>query len=80
MAGVDVGESYGNPQGRNVVARPYAGRLYVLLHNEENLAMTRDQDWVVTGRVCPEPQRSGNGASGQPGRGATRNRQVTGNS
>ena len=40
---------FGNPQGRNVVARPYAGRLYVLLHNEENLAMTRDQDWVVTG-------------------------------
>lgn len=40
---------FGNPQGRNVIARPYAGRLYVLLHNENNLAMTRDQEWVVTG-------------------------------
>jgi SecD/SecF fusion protein len=40
---------FGNPQSRNVVARPYAGRLYVLMHNEPNLAMTRDQDWVVTG-------------------------------
>ena len=39
---------FGNPQGRNVVARPYAGRLYVLMHNENGLAMTRDQDWVVT--------------------------------
>lgn len=40
---------FGNPQGRNVIARPYAGRLYILLHNEKDLAMTRDQDWVVTG-------------------------------
>ncbi|MFK7789552.1 MAG: protein translocase subunit SecD, partial [Phycisphaeraceae bacterium] len=40
---------FGNPNGRNVVARPYAGRLYILLHNEDGLAMTRDQEWVVTG-------------------------------
>ncbi|MGB0766479.1 MAG: protein translocase subunit SecD, partial [Phycisphaeraceae bacterium] len=39
---------FGNPEGLNVVARPYAGRLYVLLHNENGLAMTRDQDWVVS--------------------------------
>ena len=32
---------------REVVARPYAGRLYVLLHNDEGFAMTRDQDWAV---------------------------------
>jgi SecD/SecF fusion protein len=40
---------FGDPQGRNVVARPYAGRLYILLHNEPGMSMTRDQDWVVTG-------------------------------
>lgn len=40
---------FGNAQGLNVVARPYAGRLYVLLHNATDLAMTRDQEWVVTG-------------------------------
>jgi SecD/SecF fusion protein len=40
---------FSNPQSRNVVARPYAGRLYVLLHNEGDLAMTRDDEWVVTG-------------------------------
>ncbi|MBX2852507.1 MAG: protein translocase subunit SecD [Phycisphaeraceae bacterium] len=40
---------FGDPQGRNVVARPYAGRLYILLHNETGMSMTRDQDWVVTG-------------------------------
>ncbi len=31
-----------------VIARPYAGRLYLLLHNEEGLAMTRDDDWAVS--------------------------------
>lgn len=40
---------FGNAQGLNVVARPYAGRLYVLMHNAADLAMTRDQEWVVTG-------------------------------
>ena len=33
---------------RGVVARPYAGRLYVLLYNEKDLAMTRDQEWAVS--------------------------------
>ncbi|MEM6258597.1 MAG: protein translocase subunit SecD [Planctomycetota bacterium] len=51
---------FGNPQGRNVVARPYAGRLYILLHNEVNLSMTRDQDWSVTG------VNSGPGELGRP--------------
>ena len=32
---------------RNMVARPYAGRLYVLLHNTDDLAMTRGQEWGV---------------------------------
>lgn len=32
---------------RNVVARAYAGRLYVLLHNTEGLAMTRADNWEV---------------------------------
>ncbi|MFN3166860.1 MAG: protein translocase subunit SecD [Phycisphaeraceae bacterium] len=32
-----------------VIARPYAGRLYVLLHNDEGMAMTRDDDWSVSG-------------------------------
>ena len=31
-----------------VVARPYAGRLYVLLHNDEGNAMTRADDWAVS--------------------------------
>jgi len=39
---------FGDPEGMGVVARPYAGRLYILLHNEKGLAMTRDQDWVVS--------------------------------
>ncbi|MFI4861617.1 MAG: protein translocase subunit SecD [Phycisphaerales bacterium JB063] len=33
---------------RDVVARPYAGRLYVLLHNADGLAMTRADEWGVT--------------------------------
>ncbi|MEM9415941.1 MAG: protein translocase subunit SecD [Planctomycetota bacterium] len=33
---------------RQVVARPYAGRLYVLLHNDEGYAMTRADEWGVT--------------------------------
>lgn len=33
---------------RGVVARPYAGRLYVLLHNTDNMAMTRADEWGVT--------------------------------
>lgn len=55
---VDLGEQdqarrltqdfFGNARGLNVVARPYAGRLYVLLHNEPGLAMTRNEEWSVT--------------------------------
>jgi SecD/SecF fusion protein len=40
--------SYFTGSGR-VIARPYAGRLYVLLHNDEGMAMTRDDDWSVSG-------------------------------
>lgn len=35
-------------QTHGVVARPYAGRLYVLMHNEAGLAMTRKDDWAVS--------------------------------
>jgi len=35
-------------ESREVVARPYAGRLYLLLHNDEGFAMTRDDDWAVS--------------------------------
>ena len=34
--------------GSGVIARPYAGRLYVLLHNDEGMAMTRDDVWSVS--------------------------------
>ncbi len=34
---------------RDVIARPYAGRLYVLLHNDEGMSMTRAQKWAVQG-------------------------------
>lgn len=39
----------GQNQQHGVIARPYAGRLYLLMHNDDVQAMTRDQEWVVTG-------------------------------
>ncbi|XAL98663.1 protein translocase subunit SecD [Phycisphaeraceae bacterium D3-23] len=43
---------------RDVVARPYAGRLYVLLHNADGLAMTRADEWGVQ-RVQQTPDELG---------------------
>jgi len=41
---------FGRTAGRThgVIARPYAGRLYLLMHNSPGLAMTRNDDWSVS--------------------------------
>ena len=45
--------------GRGVIARGYAGRLFVLLHRDEAMAMTREQDWRVRSVALVEDDLNG---------------------